>query len=69
MERSNVDHFKSSVAIPLGDKHFSSFYTFTVPKEVKKEVIYLYYIFRIELKKRQKINYLRSNRKDAVNVP
>jgi len=57
IKRSNVDHSKSSFAIVLGDSVSLDFITFTVPKEVKKEVIYLYYNLRINLKK-QKKNYL-----------
>jgi len=46
IERSNVDHSKSSVAIVLGDNVSLDFITFTVPKEVKKEVNYLFYNLR-----------------------
>jgi len=58
IKRSNVDHSKSSVAIVLGDNISLDFITFTVPKEVKKEVIYLFYNLRINLKRLQKMNYL-----------
>ena len=40
IKRSYINHFKSSVAIVLGDNVSLDFITFTVPKEVKKEIIY-----------------------------
>jgi len=61
IKRSNVDYSKSSVAIVLGDNVSLDFITFTVPKEVKKEVIYLFYNLRINLIRRQKMNYLGDN--------
>ena len=61
IKRGNVDHSESSVAIVLDNNVFLDFITFTVPKEVKNEVISLFNNLRITLKRRQKMNYLRGN--------
>ena len=52
IKRSYVNHFKSSVAIVLIDNVSLDFITFTVPKEVKKEIIYSFCNLRICLKRR-----------------
>ena len=39
IKRRNVDHSKSSVAIVLCENVSLDFIAFTVPKEVKKEVV------------------------------
>ena len=61
IKRYNVDHFKSSIAIVLGGNVCLDFITFAVPKKIKKEVIHLFYNFRIGLKRRQKMDYLGGN--------
>ena len=43
IKRSYINHFKSSLAIVLGDNVCLDFITFTVPKEVKKEIVHLFY--------------------------
>ena len=55
IKRVNVDHSESSVAMVLDNNVSLDFITSTVPKEVKKEVIYLFNNLRINLK----MNYLR----------
>ena len=51
IKRSYINNFKTSVAIVLGDNVSLDFITFTVPKEIKKDIIYLFYNLRICLKR------------------